>query len=294
MAVACAPDSQEPTTTPAADRDVSQAETCEEVADILTATAQVVLDAMGSLGVEDETTTSEGSDGVDIFQVGGDAFQRAETLPDCDTEMLEILLCERNSTLESHGPAGDEFKEFWYAPSHCEGSSGPTESTTRQADTGSEADTSEPPWGLDVIDLPDTAGEIMATLDAMPAEIEGVQAEMRDSQTVIYGHDLSSFGINVLGLSDLQEFSGNPNLTTADFLSVLAESGELETIEYQDIDDEGVAVLAATSRGNGILQYTASWTDPGGEWLFSLTANSPEARTQLAQEYIAAAKASTD
>jgi hypothetical protein len=285
---------QESTTIPLVDRDISQAQNCEEVADILTAHAQQGLDAVGTRGVDEDPPDAGGTGGVDLFELAGEAFERAETLPDCDSEALEILFCERNPSLESHGPAGDEFKEFWFAPSHCDSDSAPTFSTTSVAETESPSATSEPPWELDAIDHPDTAEEVMTTLDAMPAEIEGVQAEMRDGQAVIYGDDDSSFGINVLPLSDIRDFSGDPDATTTDFLSVLVDSGELEAVEYQDIDDEGIAVLAATSRGNGILRYTASWTDPGGEWLFSLTANTPETRTQLVQAYIAAAGASTD
>lgn len=168
------------------------------------------------------------------------------------------------------------------------------ESTAVGLDTDGPSDPGEPPWELDVIDHPDTAEEILATLEAMPDEVDGFPGALRDGQTVIYESDENSFGINVLPLDDLREFSGNPNLTTIDYLSVLVENGELETVEYHDIDNEGIAVLVATSLGNGTLQYVASWADPDGEWLFSLTANTPEARTELVNAYVAAAVASTD
>lgn len=153
----------------------------------------------------------------------------------------------------------------------------------------------EPPWGLDTIVLPDTADSIGHVLDAMPTEIDGVQVTVKDGQTVSYeGADGRSLTINVLPLSDLREFSGVPDMTPTDFLSALVESGELESVEFQDLENEVLALIAGTGRGNGVLQYLASWADPNGEWFFNLTADTPEARRELAYAFINAVEGSTE
>lgn len=163
-----------------------------------------------------------------------------------------------------------------------------SENETTTSDPGIETLSAEPPWGLAAIALPDTAEAIGDVLDAMPAEVDGVQAEMRDGQTVMYGADERSFGINVLPLSDFQEFSGIPDMNTTDVLAQLVESGELESVEYQDLDSDGLVLLAATGMGNGVLQYTALWAGPEGEWLFTVVANTSEVEAELVHAFIGA------
>ena len=105
--------------------DVSLAQSCEEVADIVMAAAQLALDLIDSRGVDEEPPQTQGTaEGLDLFGLTAQAFERTD-LPDCDMESLEWLLCDRNPGLVAYGPAGEEFKEFWYAPDHCEESLSP-------------------------------------------------------------------------------------------------------------------------------------------------------------------------
>ena len=121
-------------------QDFATAATCDEVADLLSTAAQVVLDSIGSAGVDEPpqpVSPEAAAEEVDVFALGAAAFQRTDL---CGTEeALERLLCQRNAGLRSHGPAGDEFKTFWYAPSHCEdmdGGSGPVATTSGSLDDG--------------------------------------------------------------------------------------------------------------------------------------------------------------
>ena len=145
----------------------------------------------------------------------------------------------------------------------------------------------EPPWGLDTIDLPDDTDAIAEVFAAMPAEVDGVPLEITDSQFVAYGAD-EHLRLGVLGLADAREFSGSTDMTVTDFLSVLVDSGELETDESELDDSKPLVWVASTGRVNGGLSHDAAWAAPDGEWLFSVSADSPEARTELIHAFIIA------
>ncbi len=143
-----------------------------------------------------------------------------------------------------------------------------------------------PPWGLDTIDQPNTAEAVGDVLDGMPLNVDGIEkTTVGDRTEVVWEGDGRTLQIRALPLSDLREFSGSDDLTVAGYIETLAESGELETIESQDLDDT-LTVLAATGRGDGVLLYTAAWGDPDGDWLFSVTADTPEARAELVRAFV--------
>ena len=145
----------------------------------------------------------------------------------------------------------------------------------------------DPPWGLDSVDLPDDADAIAEVFAAMPAEVDGVPLEMADGDGVnLQGADERHLQLRVLGLADLREFAGTPDLTVTDFLSVLVDSGELETAESELDDSKPLVWVASTGRGNGELFHDAAWAAPDGAWLFSASAESPEARIELIHAFI--------
>ena len=150
----------------------------------------------------------------------------------------------------------------------------------------------EPPWGLDTVDLPDDADAIAEVFAAMPAEVDGVPIEMTASDEVTFqGADGRQLRLAVLGLTFIQEFSGSTDMTVTDFLSVLVNSGELETAESALDASKPLVWVASTGIGNGELFHDAAWAAPDGEWLFSASADSPEARTELIHAFINAIQA---
>lgn len=143
----------------------------------------------------------------------------------------------------------------------------------------------DPPWGLDTVDLPDDADAIAEVFAAMPAEVDGVPLEIADPEVVGYGAD-ERLRLRVLGLADIREFSGSTDMTVTDFLSVLVDSGELETAESELDDSKPLVWVASTGRVNGGLSHDAAWAGPDGEWLFTASADSPEARAELIHAFI--------
>ena len=143
----------------------------------------------------------------------------------------------------------------------------------------------EPPWGLDTVDLPDDTDAVAEVFAAMPAEVDGVPLETTDPEFVSYGAD-EHLRLGVLGLADIREFSGSTDMTVTDFLSVLVDSGELETAESELDDSRPLVWVASTGRGNGELFHDAAWAAPDGDWLFTASADSPEARTELIHAFI--------
>ena len=148
----------------------------------------------------------------------------------------------------------------------------------------------EPPWGLDTVDLPENADAIAEVFAAMPAEVDGVPLEIADSEFVAYGAD-EHLQLGVLGLADIREFSGITDMTVTDFLSGLVNSGELETAESELDDSKPLVWVASTNRGNGDLFHDAAWAAPDGEWLFTASADGPQARSELIHAFINAVQA---
>lgn len=116
------------------------------------------------------------------------------------------------------------------------------------------------------------------------------KTEVGDGRTVTWEGNGRTLQIRALALSDLQESSGSDDMTTTDFLSILVESGEMETIDFQDLEDEDLVLVVAEGRGDGVLLYTAAWADPTGSWVFTVTADTSEARTELVHAFISVKK----
>ena len=161
------------------------------------------------------------------------------------------------------------------------------------SDSGAATLLADPPWGLDTIEIPDSAEAVAATLINMPLYVDDVEkTDVGDGQTVTWEDGGRTLQIRALPLSDVQESSGSADMTPTDFLTILVESGEMEAIAFQDLDDEDLVMVVATGRGDGVLMYTASWADPSGGWIFSVTADTPEARTDLVHAFVNVKKTS--
>jgi hypothetical protein len=90
-------------------------------------------------------------------------------------------------------------------------------------------------------------------------------------------------------VADLREFSDGEELTLVDFLSVLVDSGELEKLKFVQLDTTMPLLWVVSSVvGDGEAVYTAVWGSPGAGSGFSVTADTPEARTALVHAFIGA------
>lgn len=154
---------------------------------------------------------------------------------------------------------------------------------------------SNPPWGLDGVRQPTDAASITRVLGAMPATVAERDRASSSGLQVAYGErDQIQLGAMRLGAEAAAE--GFP--ATADgFLQMLARSGEVE-VEAQQLDPVGELVYVASTTTSGSLRdgatvnvrtvYLLGWGEPNSEWLFSITADSPESRIALAEAFVEA------
>lgn len=167
--------------------------------------------------------------------------------------------------------------------------------------SGTETETTEAtgaPGGLDTIQLPDDADVIADVLAAMPDEIDGVPRETTQSKVVTYtdteGRE-RHLQLDVMEIASVREFSGVPDMTVADFLSGMADSGEMQGVQ-SELDDSGPLVwMTSQQTGDAAPSedlpdapsiYIANWGRPDGEWVFTAIAETPEARTELIRAFV--------
>jgi len=162
-------------------------------------------------------------------------------------------------------------------------------STEPAAFTASDSLPTEAPWGLDTIEMP-AADRISPLFGEMPDQIDGVPQEMSTPDVVAYRDEGGrSLQLQVLSVADLRDFSDGEELTLVDFLSVLVDSGELEELESVQLDTTmPLSWVVSSVVGDGETVYTAVWGSPGAGSGFSVTADTPEARTALVHAFIGA------
>ena len=157
--------------------------------------------------------------------------------------------------------------------------------------TGSPS--SEPPWGLDTIDMPDDAQAVEATLGAFPEELEGVQRADVSATEVSYG-DGSTF-VRAIDLAQAQA-EGFPS-TVPGYLDLLESSGEVQVEDKELNPNAGFVYLVSTSTAQDSPDadardtFDAAWGASGGAWLFVASASSPEEREALANAFLGAVSA---
>lgn len=154
----------------------------------------------------------------------------------------------------------------------------------------------DPPWGLDTVDMPDDSEAINALMNAMPDEIDGASIEGRyldgdQSFDLMYadgtGRSLALGAISIAG------FAGE-GMSSYDFLSILVEGGEIGDVESNLDSTETVFWMAGTSGvtadGATTTEYVAGWSGLDGEWIFSVSADTPDARTALIHAFVESLK----
>jgi len=171
---------------------------------------------------------------------------------------------------------------------------------------GGEERAQGPPWGLDSIVLPADAESVVAVLEGLPAEVGGL-ARSPDAGTPLspdvllaservdvgYGGARARAGVGVVSLEATRAFAEDPELTPADFLKMLAESGEVD-VEAQQLDPDGALLyVASTGTGDGQAGYNVAWAAPEGAWFFTASADTPDVRAALVAAFVASVRAAS-
>ena len=166
---------------------------------------------------------------------------------------------------------------------------------TASASTGQTGSpSSEPPWRLDAIDMPDDARAVDATFGAFPEELEGVQRADVSATEVSYG-DGSTF-VRAIDLAQSQA-EGFPS-TVPGYLDLLESSGEVQVEDKELNPNAGFVYLVSTSTAQDSpdaearTTFDAAWGASGGAWLFVASASSAQEREALAAAFFDAAGSS--
>ena len=146
------------------------------------------------------------------------------------------------------------------------------------------------PWGFTTVDLPDTVEAIGTVFEAMPVEVAGY-SRVDDAGG---GEHLVDYGDG--GPSAFVQFGEHRvvdgvNLSTAEFLSWMAGSGELDIIGSV-LEDDVVWLHGSTAVGDETgewTEYLLVWGEAEGESLFWFTAESQEDLDALAEGFVEAA-----
>jgi hypothetical protein len=148
----------------------------------------------------------------------------------------------------------------------------------------------DPPWGLDAIDLPDDPAAVEVVLAAFPQELDGLERSDVSPTRVSFG-DGSTF-LRAIDLAEAQ-VEGFPG-TAAGYLDLLAGSGEVEVETEVTSADADLVYLVSTNSVQDApdaeprTTYDAAWGATDGGWLFVSSAASPEERDALAGAFVAA------
>ena len=157
--------------------------------------------------------------------------------------------------------------------------------------TSTGAPSSEPPWGLNTIDMPDDARSVQATFEAFPEELGGLRRAGVAPNQVSYG-DGSTF-VRAIDLAQAQA-EGFPSTAPA-YLGLLASSGEVDVEAKETNPNAGFVYLVGTNTAQDSPDaepretFDAAWGAAGGAWLFVATASSPKQRQALADAFLEAA-----
>jgi hypothetical protein len=86
---------------------------------------------------------------------------------------------------------------------------------------------SEPPWGLTSIDMPETEADVVAVMKALPDEIGGLARSGGGPTGVMYGESEIPWMVTTLSTSDSAMQTGilNPDPTPAEYVADNASHG---------------------------------------------------------------------
>ena len=155
-------------------------------------------------------------------------------------------------------------------------------------DGAAEPDT-PPPWGLDVIVMPDNPETVEAVFAALPSEMGGLP------RTDLPGRVEGALGVEYGGATlratpiAAVSTAANQELAALEWLEMMA-AGMEGVAEGSALEaDAPLAWIASAEEADGETAYIAAWCIPTGSWYFDVVAETPEARLALIQSFIAAA-----
>ena len=154
-----------------------------------------------------------------------------------------------------------------------------------QDDGGAAAvsESTEAPFGLDTVDLPDTYSGLLAVFDEMPEAIDGV-ARIADDDALAaqYGRLDGLFAA-----LQSESGSGAGGVSVVESMSSFEdESGaQVEGIQLDPAADLVWLFGSFTGEGGTGLVHVAMWGEPDGEWLFAVNAGTPEMREALVRAF---------
>ena len=157
------------------------------------------------------------------------------------------------------------------------------------------SESSEPPWGLTEIDMPDTEAEVIAVLEAMPPIDDRQPTVLVDEVAMFYeGTPDEPPGVyrsvTVLPADEPPspgEFVGLIEEVIAD-----ADADEGVTVEASAIDPAEPliwVVIDDAETDDGIPAYYMAWADPEGSWFFQAIGDTSEFRQSLIEAFVDAA-----
>lgn len=165
-----------------------------------------------------------------------------------------------------------------------------SEAPTTSADPGTVAPVATAPWGLDAIEMPDSEEAVAAVFAALPGELGGsprsdVSGRFEGSLAVEYGGEMRTIRATPVAAVAPADDSG---MTPVEWLGLM--SGGLEgEVEGMALDPSApLAWMASAEQVDDDVAYLAMWCVPDGAWYFEAIADSPDARLELIQSFVAA------
>jgi hypothetical protein len=136
--------------------------------------------------------------------------------------------------------------------------------------------------------MPEDAATLEDVFEAMPSSIDGVPLEGVVADGVVYSEGEARYlAVRASSMAGLPTGPEGEEMTTQRFVSLLMS--EAETIEVEQLDEsEPLVYVAGTALGDGETIYMGSWAIPDADLVFSVSADTPEARTQLVHAFIEA------
>jgi hypothetical protein len=164
--------------------------------------------------------------------------------------------------------------------------------TTTATTTTTLAPSIGPPWGLDAIAMPDTAGAVELWFGALPEEISGAQRTLMAGRVAggIEAEYLQPAG--VLGSVRATPMEGVNSASGGDFSPIdwLGMMSSDVDIEDSDLDPEAdFAWFAGRTEADGAPAYIVAWGVPDAGWYFDIVSGTADGREALAAAFIEAA-----
>lgn len=158
---------------------------------------------------------------------------------------------------------------------------------------GEEALSDTPPWGLDLIQMPQTEEEVIAVLERLP-EIEGRRPDFRrDEGMVVYDGTASEAPETYQAIA---AFPGDAaDVLPGELLGILedmvaeAERSDSAVVEGSSLDADGDLAWVALNEESegGTPVYRMAWAEPTGDrWIFVVVGGSAQLRMDLVHAFV--------